>query len=300
MDKHSQTLYLNPPIAMSSRYGPVDHTGRGIEVFKNASTCPSFSVASKFIVFPMILVIIGLSVLVGLKFGGVLDDDKIEKGYAYFRITATEASSANPNITVLTSRLMAVYITEDATADLDKGHRELLWIHPTCINKTFGTCNATALAAINLLDSASGLKTALASLGQNRTIKANVAYHYMRFYTCDLADTADAATTTFSYKSGNMNVTKSFRDTRCNFTSTAINPPINVQTEQGVIVTASFNASAVAVESVSEPVATAFANLTKSGPHATKYYTMNYPVWTGSFYQCNTTTTPAFALACAP
>lgn len=281
-------------------YGHLGRTGRGTDVFKNASTCPSFSIASKYIFIPMLLIIIGLSVLVGLKFGGVLDDDKIEKGYAFFRITATEASSANPNITVLTSRLVAVYLAEDATADLDKGHRELLWIHPTCINKTFETCNATALAAINLLDSASGLKTALASLGQNRTIKANVPYRFMRLYTCNLADTADAATATFSYRSGNMNVTKAFRDTRCNFTSLAINPPINVQTEQGVIVTASFNASAVAIESVSEPVATAFANLTKSGPHTSRWYTMNYPVWTGSFYQCNTTTTPAFALSCAP
>lgn len=273
---------------------------RGYDSLTEGSARQLRNPTAKLVVALTLISLTVVGVVVPLKVTGVIGDNKDKGiGYVQFRITTTNASLASPNITVLTSRLVAVELVEDASTEINQGWHALIWMHPGCINKTLSTCNATALSPLNLLSTATALKTAMNVTDQNRTINSNHDYRYLRFYTCNLADAGDAATTTWSYKSGNMNVTKSFRDPRCNFTSVAIDPPISVQDNQGIVITANFNVSAVAVEYDSDPVSTAQQNLTKSGPHTLKYYSFVYPVWRVSFTRCNTTFEPQNALACA-
>jgi hypothetical protein len=252
-----------------------------------------------FFIISLVTIVIVTGVLVGLGAGGILDDGKENVGFAQFRITAPSFSGVSPNVTVLTMRVMAAYLVEDMNGEVDTGTSALLWLHPSCTT-TFDACNATLVTALNLLGTVSALKTAMESTTRNYTIEANKKYNYVRLHTCKQADTNDAGAATFSYRSGNMNVTKSFRDARCNFTTVRVSPPIGVREQQGIIVSVTYNASAIGVQWDSEPsLASAHYNLTKSGPHATKYYTMDYPVWTASVESCPVVYSPKLALACA-
>jgi hypothetical protein len=243
----------------------------------------------------VVAVAIAIIVLGGV---GILDDDKSAYGYAQFRLVSTNVTGMLPTLAALDFKVLAAYLVEDIVNDVDKGVKSLVWLHPSCTS--FASCNADSVSAFNLLATQAALNATMNQLSQQHKVDADRSYHYVRLYTCQLANTSDTGFT-FRYQAGYMNTTKAFRDTLCTFVTTKANPPISVKNRQGLVVKMHFNASALVTETTSAPsLANALFNLTKTGPfNVTYYYTFAYPVFTPSFVTCNDTFKPAQALACA-